>query len=258
MCLKYYPSRHCDFTLLELLVVVAIVAILSALLLPALGKARAQAQKIQCVGNLRQLNAGSFMYCDDFGGWFAGPDSYLFSGGTPVQVRSGNWETLVMTYVDNRVSDWTSYKYYYKCDSVGFKGGGVARCPSMTRTVLDGPMDANARYNFISYMMSGMYANVNNGAGRGLNGAILAKIKNPSGVAMFLDGPGDALRCGSATTQYRFSAGITGSYTADRIVIELIEYAHSRSANVGMADGHVTSYAYPAPMKSQDPNFYNE
>jgi prepilin-type N-terminal cleavage/methylation domain-containing protein/prepilin-type processing-associated H-X9-DG protein len=53
------------FTLVELLVVIAVIAILASLLLPALASSKKRARAIQCVNNLKQVGAGAHMYAHD-------------------------------------------------------------------------------------------------------------------------------------------------------------------------------------------------
>lgn len=56
------------FTLIELLVVITIIGVLSAMLLPALGRAKVAAHRADCTGNIRQLGLATQMYWDENAG----------------------------------------------------------------------------------------------------------------------------------------------------------------------------------------------
>lgn len=100
-------KRHNGFTLIELLVVISIIALLIALLLPALARAKSLAMQIQCASNMRQIGVAMQEYSNEFAGEYPPTCSVLDPFGwyslTTSPVAAVNYPTwgLGLLYYDS-------------------------------------------------------------------------------------------------------------------------------------------------------------
>jgi len=85
------------FTLVELLVVISIIALLLAILLPGLSKAKEAARSVQCMSGQHQSMLAIRMYSDDYGGWGVPNDGWQpFVSGGPPSAAARYWADLLM------------------------------------------------------------------------------------------------------------------------------------------------------------------
>ena len=113
------------FTLIELLIVIAIIAILAAMLLPALSKAKESGKRISCVSNIRNFYLYHLLYSEDSGGW--GPYHEMQGTEFPVGIQDyvspGNYKALDCPSRENNKNPtvkWDVWPLYFPALRTGY------------------------------------------------------------------------------------------------------------------------------------------
>ena len=219
-------GQRAGLTMIELLVVVAIIGILASLLLPALARAKNSGQVTACLNNLRQLQMAWTMYADDYEGrlvrndyvignphssrksWVQGRLDY-----SPTNPANTNWSV----FLDDSLSSFAPY----------LRAASVYRCPSDRSAVF---VDGEFRSRVRSYGMNWALASERRTEIRVLNKFSEINQPAPAQMFVFIDQHPDYV------SDIHFHLTLAGGDQAN--FIDVPSANHSGSGTLTFADGH--------------------
>jgi type II secretory pathway pseudopilin PulG len=184
--MSFFGRTDCrdSFTLIELLVVFAIIAILAAVLLPVLASVKTRAQRTVCLDNLRQINFGLRMYCDD------SSDKSPSTGGATFGTQSwSSYRKLTDNYVGlngapsprDKVFACPADTFYFPMTKIG---PYLYRLLKKPVSLHDQPLFDYSSYGFNGGTAAKAFALQ---ATPGIGGRTLGSIKNPSKTALLVE-----------------------------------------------------------------------
>ncbi len=176
------------FTLIELLVVTSIIAILAAMLLPALNKAREKARAVACMNNLKQHGLLTHMYSDTAGGWL--PLAYFGSANA-----SDNWVTSLLQTSTSSSNSNMIYVPWVATENTGFttisiKKKSLFRCDASSPDPTDLSYRLGVSYAFnirIGYLQNGTGYEARKLAGQASNLVLISDFRGTSTPKTFSD-----------------------------------------------------------------------
>jgi prepilin-type N-terminal cleavage/methylation domain-containing protein len=159
---SWRPLARGAFTLVELLVVIAVIAILAAIVLPVFAQAREKARQTTCVSNMRQMGLAVQMYGQDY-------DERLPLAATATNTSFLNWHNLVDPYV---------------------KSSQIWVCPSYNAPIRDIFGNFVCHYGYNSYYLNEGVDPANIYTLNNAPGVSLAAVSAPANCILMVDDRG--------------------------------------------------------------------
>ena len=235
------------FTLVELLVVISIIALLMAVLLPALSKARTQAKRIVCLSNLRQLVTAWMAYAENYDGKLVN-GGQADGGGNYNSVTEPFWCTAYcntahpLSTTDEVGSSWPAVRYDWNLN-----------LPYEERVSL---MKRGALYRYCSNVKSYRCAEADKNTHRTY---VMPASMNAMCVSCYTNSPPVLKRIGQITKSkdrvvffeektispdaFQFPYNNSDPYWSS----DLPNIMHGSGANFGFADGHAEYNQWKCP-----------